>query len=126
MTQADAAATYRRNAILTASPEKLIKMLYAGAIRHMESLRQALADPTQRRSAPAGVTLGKAMAIVSELRAALDMEAGGEIALNLDRLYDFVLDSLSRANVSRTPEPVDDALRVMRTLEEAWNAVVPG
>ena len=66
------------------------------------------------------------MAIVSELRAALDMEAGGDIARDLDRLYDFVLDSLSRANVSRAPEPADDALRVMRTLEEAWNAVVPG
>ena len=45
MSYANAASAYRENAVLTASPEKLVKMLYDGAIRHMERSRIALADP---------------------------------------------------------------------------------
>ncbi|MEM7199166.1 MAG: flagellar export chaperone FliS [Planctomycetota bacterium] len=125
MTQATAAAQYRRNAILTASPEKLVKLLYEGAIRHLERGRAALADPKTSHSADASESLSKAYAIVSELRTALDHDASREIAGNLDRLYEFTLQQITQANLDRAPPPLEHGLQVMRTLKEGWDAVLP-
>jgi flagellar secretion chaperone FliS len=125
MTYAQAAATYQRNAILTASPEKLVKLLYDGAIRNLERSRQGLVDPKTSHTADVGVSLGKAIGIVGELRASLDHAAGGEIAKDLDRLYEYSLDQLSQANVTRTPTGVVNTLQVLRTLKEGWDAVIP-
>lgn len=126
MTYAQAAATYQRNAILTASPEKLVKLLYEGAIKNLEKCRTGLSDPKTSRSAEVGTALGKAIGILGELRASLDHAVGGTLSRDLDRLYEFSLDQVSQANVSRTPDGVNAALKVVRTLKEGWDAVVPG
>lgn len=123
MTYAQAAATYQRNAVMTASPEKLVKMLYDGAIKNLEQSRAGLADESTSRSQEVGVALSKAMGIIGELRASLDHAAGGDIARELDRLYEFVLDQLSQANLQRTPNGVDAAIEVMRTLKEGWDGI---
>lgn len=125
MTYAQAAATYQRNAVMTASPEKLIKMLYEGAIKHLEHSRIGLTDENTSRSQEVGLALGKAIGIVGELRASLDHTVGGDISRNLDQLYEFVLDQLSQANLQRTPDGVNASLEVMRTLKEGWDGIVP-
>jgi flagellar protein FliS len=126
MSYQNVAATYRQNAILTASPEKIVKLLYDGAIRHLERSRIALSDPATRNVALAGESLSKAMGILGELRSCLDHEIGGEVTANLDRLYEFGIDQISQANMKREPQPVENTLKVMRTLKEAWDAVIPG
>ncbi len=126
MTYAQAAATYQRNAILTASPEKLVKMLYDGAIKNLERSRTGLADGKTARSPEVGQTIGRAIGILGELRASLDHAAGGEIARDLDRLYEYSLDQLSQANLTRTPQGVENALQVVRTLKEGWDGIIPG
>ena len=125
MSYAQAAATYQRNAVMTASPEKLVVMLYDGAIKSLEKCRMALEDASQARSAEVGEDMSRAIGIVGELRASLDHAAGGDIARDLDRLYEYTLDQLSQANLQRTPEGVQNALRVMRTLKEGWDGIVP-
>lgn len=125
MSYAQAAATYQRNAILTASPEKLVKLLYDGAIRNLEKSRLGLGDVKSSRSPEVGQALGRAIGIVGELRASLDHAAGGEISRNLDRLYEFSLDQMSQANLTRTPNGVDNSLRVLRTLKEGWDGIIP-
>jgi flagellar secretion chaperone FliS len=125
MTYAQAAATYQRNAVMTASPEKLVKMLYDGAIKNLEKSRVGLSEPSTSRSQEVGIALSKAMGIIGELRASLDHAAGGEISRDLDRLYEFVLDQLSQANLKRTAEGVTAAIDVMRTLKEGWDGIVP-
>ncbi len=125
MTYANAAATYRKNAILTASPEKLVQLLYEGAIRHLERSHSALRDPSITHTAEVGVCLGKAIGIVGELRSSLDREAGGEVAVNLDRLYEFSLDQISEANINRKPEHIEATLQVLRTLKEGWDGIIP-
>ncbi len=124
MSYAQAAATYQRNAVLNASPEKLVQLLYDGAIKHLDKSRIGLADNKTARSAEVGQSLGKAMGILGELRASLDHAAGGEISRDLDRLYEFALDQLSQANLNRTPVGVENALRVVRTLKEGWDGIV--
>ena len=124
MTYAQAAATYQRNAILTASPEKLVKLLYEGAIKNLEKSKAGLADAKTARSAEVGQALSRAMGILGELRASLDHAAGGQIAKDLDRLYEFSLDQLSQANLTRTPSGVHNTLQVMRTLKEGWDGII--
>ncbi|HLQ37301.1 MAG TPA: flagellar export chaperone FliS [Planctomycetota bacterium] len=126
MSYAQAAATYQRNAILTASPEKLVKLLYDGAIKNLEKSRVGLADARTSHSQEVGNSLGRAIGILGELRASLDHAAGGQVARDLDRLYEFSLDQLSQANVTRKPEGVSAALSVVRTLKEGWDGIVPG
>lgn len=125
MSYAQAAATYQRNAVMTASPEKLVKMLYDGAIKNLEKSRAGLSDPSTARSQEVGLALSKAMGILGELRASLDHAAGGDISRNLDQLYEFSLDQLSQANLQRTPDGVKATLEVLRTLKEGWDGIVP-
>ena len=126
MTYAQAAATYQRNAVLTASPEKLVKLLYEGAIKHLEKSKLGLADAKTARSAEVGQSLSRAMGILGELRASLDHAAGGQVAKDLDRLYEFSLDQLSQANLTRSPAGVTSTLQVMRTLKEGWDGIITG
>lgn len=124
MSYAQAAASYQRNAVLTASPEKLVKLLYDGVIKNLEKSKLGLADAKTARSPEVGQSLSRAMGILGELRASLDHAAGGQIAKDLDRLYEFSLDQLSQANLTRTPTGVTNALQVMRTLQEGWNGII--
>lgn len=126
MTYAHAAAAYQRNAILTASPEKLVKLLYDGAIRNLEKSRNGLSDPKLARSPEVGQSLSRAIGILGELRASLDQAAGGDIAKNLDRLYEYSLDQLSQSNLTRNVAGVNNALQVVRTLKEGWDGVIAG
>jgi flagellar protein FliS len=126
MSYAQAAATYQRNAILTASPEKLVKLLYDGAIKNLEKSKAGLGDPATCRSPEVSNAIGKAIGIVGELRASLDVAAGGQIARDLDRLYEFSIDQITQSNAVRTPAGVNNALQVIRTLKEGWDAVIPG
>ena len=126
MTYAQAAATYQRNAVLTASPEKLVKLLYEGAIKNLEKSKVGLADTKTARSPEVGQSLSRAMGILGELRASLDHAAGGNVARELDRLYEFGLDQLSQSNLTRNADGVGNTLRVMRTLKEGWDGIIPG
>jgi flagellar protein FliS len=125
MSYANAAEAYRRNAILTASPEKLIKMLYEGAIKNLERSRIGLSDASTSRSETVGIALGKAMSIICELRSSLNHEVGGDVARSLDSLYEFSVDQITQANLSRTTRPVENTLTVMRTLKEGWDGIIP-
>ena len=125
MTFQQAAWNYKKNAILTAPPEKLVVMLYDGAIQRLERARQQLDSEGNSPTAPEiGEALTRAMAIISELRASLDMEKGGEISTNLDQLYEFCTDRIMRANLERKPGLVEETLTILRTLKEGWDAIL--
>ncbi|MBP2674665.1 MAG: Flagellar protein FliS, partial [Deltaproteobacteria bacterium] len=63
---------------------------------------------------------GKVTAIVGELNSSLNMEQGGEIARNLRRLYDFVLDRLLKANLKNDLVALNEAERVLEMLRSGW------
>lgn len=125
MSYAKAAVEYRRNTILNASPEKLIILMYEGALQHLERARILLGQPGTELTGRIGENLSKAMAIIGELRTALDHERGAEIAANLDMLYEFCLDRIYKANLDRRAETMDAIIEVMKTLKEGWDAVLP-
>lgn len=114
----DAQHHYRQQTVETASPARLISMLYhegvATIIRSEEHL-------TAGRVEEAHHQLQRAQAIVNELRASLDFERGGIIARNLDSLYEFVLDRLITANVRKDPTGLKGARETLADLAVTWD-----
>lgn len=108
---------YQQDSTRTASPGKLIVMLYDGCLRFMAQAKEAIAAGD---SNVAGNKITRAQDIVRELRVTLDMERGGEVAANLASLYMYVLEQQTLARVNQTTEGLDEATRVMAELRDAW------
>jgi flagellar protein FliS len=117
---ARAAQSYLQTDVQSRSPVELTSMLYDGAIRFMGGARDAIArrDLPGKRDA-----MSRALAIVSELQSTLNVEQGGDIATSLDALYTYVNGRLLEASMHSDTSAIDDALRVMRPLQEAWRQV---
>jgi flagellar protein FliS len=118
---AAARSEYLKAAVTTATQEKLVVLLYDGALQALARADRAIVNGAPR---DAGRELGRAMAIVGELRASLDWEAGGDIAKNLFALYGFVTDRIVKANVAKEREPIAEARMVMSKLKEGWDGIV--
>ncbi len=116
------ARTYRANAVLTASPGQLVLMLYDGALKALGLAREAFARPETdfRRFEVINTQLLKAQAIVHELQSGLNLEAGGDFARTLSRLYDYHHRRLFEANLRKQVEPVIEVERLIRELRDAW------
>src|SRR3954453_13800030 len=97
------ARTYRANAILTASPGQLVLMLYDGALKALNLAREGFDRPAEdpRRIEAINAHLLKAQAIIGELQSGLNMEAGGEFARTMHRLYDYHNRRLFEANLRK-------------------------
>ncbi len=116
------ARAYQTQSILTASPGQLVLLMYDGCLRFMAQARAgfALPEDNPRRIETIHTALLRAQAILSELRANLDMEAGGDIAANLDRLYDYHLRRLIECNLRKDEAPLIEVEGLVRTLRDAW------
>jgi flagellar protein FliS len=110
---------YRESSVLTASPEQLVVMLYDGAMRF---LRQAETAAEQEGWQPAGERLERAEAILDELLATLNMDAG-EVAVRLQAIYVFCRRSLIEARVERSTLKIGHVQRLLADLREAWAQV---
>jgi flagellar protein FliS len=64
--------------------------------------------------------ISRAVDIVQELRASLNLEAGGQIAANMADLYDYASNQLVRANLQNKPELLDEAANLLRQIRSAW------
>lgn len=116
-----AANKYRAQSVQSATPEKILLMLYEGAIRFM---KQAMIAIDKKDIAERGVNIGRAFDIVNELNNTLNHEVGGEIAKNLEQLYMFVSEQLTKANATGKREPLEDGVKVLETLYSGWQEAV--
>ena len=113
-------AAYQDNAVTTQSRGRLIVLLYEGAIKFM---RLAIGELQAGDNEAKGQYLLKAQDIINELNAVLDMEAGGEIAVNLRKLYLFMNQRLSEANIKRDPQMIREVIGLMEELNHSWKAI---
>ena len=113
-------AQYRQNNVETATPTRMIVMLYDGAIRF---LSQSLPAMRVKKYDQQSENIGKAQAIISHLRDTLDFGAGGAVAGHLNSLYVGLFDTLTEANIHDKPELVEQAIEALRELREAWAEV---
>jgi flagellar protein FliS len=116
------ARTYRANAVLTASPGHLVLMLYDGVLKSLAIARDAFgrAEEDPRRLETINVQLLKAQSILYELQNGLNLEAGGEFAQTMNRLYEYHTRRLLEANLRKKVEPVIEVERLVGQLREAW------
>ncbi len=113
----NAYAKYKTTSVQSASREKLLLMLYEGCIRFM---KQALMAIDKKDIAGRGLNIGRAFDIVNELNNTLNHEAGPEIAKNLEQLYMFISEQLTKCNATGQKKPLEDALKIMETLYSGW------
>lgn len=116
------ARTYRANAVLTASPGQLVLMLYDGALKALAIARDGFDQPEENmaRIQIINTQLMKAQAILAELQGGLNLEAGGDFARTMYRLYDYHNRRLVEANIRKQVEPVIEVERLVRELRDAW------
>src|SRR5690606_1369751 len=106
--------------VLSASPERLVSLLFNGA---RAAIAQARLHLEAGRTAERGAAISKATRIIDEgLKTGLDMEAGGEIAANLASLYDYIVRTLLLANLKADRAGPDTPARWLDGLARAWQA----
>ncbi len=115
-------AAYLESRILSADPVELVCILYEHAILAVEDARDCMGrgDIASRSKA-----ISKAIAIIGELESSLDHKAGGEVARNLARLYQYIRIRLLVANRNQDAKPLIEVERLLKTVSDAWNAIRP-
>ena len=113
-------AAYQETTIATENKGRLIVMLYDGAIKF---LKLAIKEMEARNFEEKGRYINKAQDIINELNTVLDMEAGGEIAVNLRKLYFFITRHLAKANSQNNPQLVQEVISLLEELNNGWKAI---
>ena len=109
--------------IAGATPHQLIVLLYDGAINAM---RRAEIYFQSGNIARRGEMISRAINIIDNgLRAGLNHEVGGQIAADLERLYEYISRSLLEANLNKSGEMLPHLISLMVDMAETWKAIDP-
>lgn len=103
-----------------ASPHRLIQMLMEGGLTRIAQARGAM---ERQQTALKGEFIGKAIGIVGGLREGLDLQKGGELAANLDSLYQYMLSRLFEANVKNDTVLLDEVAGLLRNVKSGWDVI---
>ena len=106
--------------LVDASPHRLIQMLMEGGLARLAQARGAM---ERGDVAPKGTLIGKAAEIVGGLREALNREAGGEVATNLDNLYAYMASRLLEANLKNDSAILDEVAGLLREVKSGWDGI---
>jgi flagellar protein FliS len=110
-------------AVESASPHKLVLMLYDGLLKQ---LRIAKIHIERKETGPKAAAISKALAIVDQgLRPGLDLEKGGSIAAQLLALYDYSAERLLHANLRNDAAAVEEVIQLIEPIRSAWATINP-
>lgn len=119
-----ALAQYRRvdayGSVENADPHRLVELLYDALGESLLGLGGAIA---RADLAAKSAAVAKAAGIIDALRASLDLEGGGELGHNLDRLYDYMGRKLTEVNLHSDAQVLREIASVNETLRGAWKAI---
>lgn len=115
------AQQYKQTQVMTANRGQLLILLYEAAIKH---IRRAI-DCTNAKDIPGkGLAIGKAHDILNELNSSLDHAVGGKVSEDLERLYNYCVEQLLKANVENTTEPLTSVSKVLENLLAGWRGAI--
>jgi flagellar protein FliS len=105
----------------SSDPHKLILMLYQGALLSIASAKNQML----RKEIPAkGKSISQAISIINDgLKASLDLNVGGQLALNLSDLYSYMIQRLLQANMKNDPEILEEVSTLLLELRGAWESI---
>lgn len=112
-----------RSQVEGAAPERLVQLMLEGALDRVNLARGAMENG---QVAAKGERIGKAISLVEGLRASLDHERGGDLAGNLDALYEYVTRRLVEANLHDDTAILDEVTGLLREIKHAWDRIVGG
>lgn len=115
--QAQGKNIYQTNQVVTASPNKLLIMLYDGAIKNLRLAELSLNEKNLEKT---NKYLTKTQDIITEFMLTLDFEVGGELAKNLYKLYEYMNYRLIRANIDKDIEPIQEVRKYLEELRDTW------
>lgn len=108
---------YKQTSVQSASREKILLMLYEGAIKFTKLAIKAIEE---KKIADRGMNIGRAFDIVMELNNTLDHKVGGDIASQLEQLYMFMMEQYTKANINGDAAPLQANLKLLNTLYDGW------
>lgn len=111
---------YLEAQVKTASPIQLVCMLYDGAIKFSNLALMGIKEGNIEKKT---VNIVKTEKIINELRISLNFDKGGEIATNLDKLYDFIYTYLMDANTNDDIAKLEHVIKMLSSLRESWNTI---
>ena len=112
---------YQKTQIQTASPEKLLIMLYDGAIQFLNKAKVALQNNNIEE---VHNNIIGAQKIISEFMNTLNLDIGGEVAKNLYDLYEYLHYRLVQANVKKDIVIIDEVLIHLKDLKQTWEQAI--
>ena len=116
------AKNYRSAQINTAGPGQRVVLMYEGLVKELKKGKQGIVKSKTEISAMevAHNALSLSSQIILELRLALDMDKGGEIATNLRDLYDFWVAQISEANTQKDAQLLNPIISMAEELRDTW------
>jgi flagellar secretion chaperone FliS len=108
--------------VAAADPHRLIVMLMDGALERIHTARGCIERGDNVEKAR---LLNRAVSIVGELRGSLDMKSGGQIAVNLGELYDYMCRRLLTATSENRIELLDEVTGLLNEIRGAWVTIAP-
>ncbi|KRW69524.1 flagellar export chaperone FliS [Stutzerimonas nitrititolerans] len=106
--------------LVDATPHRLIQMLMEGGLTRLAQAKGAM---ERNDVALKGTLIGKTIDIVGGLRQGLNLEAGGEVAANLDSLYIYMTTRLVEANRKNDPTVLDEVAGLLREIKSGWDGI---
>jgi flagellar protein FliS len=114
-------ARYGAVKVTTASPGNLLVMLYDGLLRFLREAQVAMTAKDRKRS---GERISRAHAILAQLLATLDPSHNAQLCAHLQPLYIFCMNHLVKANIEQEPKKIEDLVRILTPLRDAWATAV--
>jgi len=121
MNYSNLAKNYKSVAVETASPGKLILMLFDGALRFMAIAEQGFEMTNElKRHEVINNNIIKAQNIIAELQGSIDLTVEGEFPQTMYRLYEFVFHQLQAANLKKNVDFIKTSEKIIREIRDAW------
>jgi len=108
---------YQQAQVETANPLDLIIMMYDGTLKFLNQAKMAIEE---KKIEPAHNAIQRAHRIIDELNFSLNMEAGGEVAENLRRFYQYIDTELTKANLKKDPKIIDRIMGLLSEMKSSW------
>jgi len=109
--------SYRKTNVNTSNPARLIILCYEGAIDSLKLAKQKMKEKDYKKKQKAIIN---AHDIINELLCSLDFERGGEIAINLSSLYNYMIRRILHGDVNRDMGAIDEVIGMLNELLFAW------